>query len=367
MLKIGSGHNPYVGGEGAAALRLPSCVDLLELGIEAFSGSVGQADIDRKISLHVSRSPITEDFNSRSRFVRHLQKVAKHLSLVSLGLHLTGPRASGIGKYGFSSHYRSSISNEDAAISFIEQIRDVLGIPVWLENANFYSESSNEIIESWSSFRRICVASGAGAIIDISHAIIDAHNLGLPVESALAMAPWESAVEVHLSGIAIGADGVMHDGHSLRVHDETWRMLRVAIDHFIPQSRDVYITIEHTDADWRGRQNEFSADFERLQKIISEGSSCLNRRRLSPENYARSYLKKILKRRIPLLARACQQRGLSFDLIFDDWLIRRVKRDGIMLCFGISEVPDEERGYFKVAAEDFLDFAKVRLSERSGR
>ena len=364
-LTIGAGHNPFFdAADESRRLKIPACVELLEVGVETLAAP-GRLKADgRRVALHVSRSPIVEDEGAQSSFVEHLFRVLPRCQSDFIGLHLTGSRFDGIGRYGFSSHYAPSKESEDRACSFVERLQRRFGSPVALENANFYSSCFEEIAAAWRSLRAIRERTGALVILDLSHAAIDALNIGVPPESILGLVPWEGVREMHLSGIVKGADGALHDGHALPVHDEAWRLLDLCLERFLPHDAKTCVTIEHTDAAWEGRGDELSADFERLRARLSTQAAlpAVNRAGAA-DSYARGYLKKILKRRVPLAEPACRQRGVSFDSVYDEWIAARLDVGALRLSFSSLEIPDGERGAHRVAAEDFAEFVRARLTD----
>lgn len=365
MYRYGAGHNPaFLSPVRGSPIPFPAGIDLIEMGLAQLKywHEWPGAPSNTAVSLHLSRSPICENDAAQDSFIEHLAVKTKGLSICSIGVHITGPRDSGIGIYGLSPHYDVSPVYEERAIRFIRRATERLGIPVWIENANFYSSDANEILASWASIRRICDATEARVIFDASHAVIDASNVGIAPEAVLGAVPWDRVVEIHLSGIVEGPDGALHDGHSLPVHAKTWGILKTCINGFIKPDQQIYLTIEHTEPTWVDAPDKLAADFVKVRTLVSQNTSTPKRAytKESP-GYARSYLKKLMRRYIPKLEPACAQRGVSFDALFNDWIKQRVEIDGMRICITQDELAPGEETNNVVAAPDFLKFALARL------
>lgn len=362
-LKLGIGYHPSFSFGDGSTLALPQAAELMELGLAELKDWRASPRYRKEVglSLHLSRSPITEDERSQDAFIEHLRASISDARLVSVGLHVTGERGEGIGRFGFSSHFAASAEKERRAARFASAVTERLGVPVWLENANFYSGSQEEVLAGWDSLRRICALSGAKVILDLSHMAIDAHNVGLEPSACLGAVPWPLVAEVHLSGIVEGG-GAWHDGHSLPVHSATWALLESCLTLLVSRSNGIFLTIEHTDVSWRDRVAEFEADCSRLTALAAATRRPrVADRRAEADGYAKSYLKRLLKRQIPKLEAACVERGVSFDALFQEWLLQRVETDGLRLSLTPDELAPSDALESRVAAPDFLDYAKGRL------
>lgn len=189
MIIYGVGYNPAFTNK---KLLIPECAALMELGIAEYRRT-SKKFINKKIdfSLHLARTPITECNKNQDRFIKYLQGECIDPSLKSIGIHLTGKRHHGIGQFGFSSHFIPSLESKKQAIRFIKDIKTSLNLPVWIENASFYSSSVEEILETWEMITSICNESNAKLIIDLSHLLIDAKNNAIDPLILLGAIPWK--------------------------------------------------------------------------------------------------------------------------------------------------------------------------------
>ncbi len=369
--RIGAGFNPgYLSGHGDG-LRLVEEVRHLELGLaELHKWKSTNQDDDRELSLHLARTPITESWENQDHFIKQLHgqlnrmECSGEVNLVSVGIHLTGERCNGIGRFGFSSHYSPSVKTERNAVRFIRQIQDKTGLPVWIENANFYSSSFREICACWKSTEKICRTADAKIIVDLSHLYIDAMNITITPEVLLGLVPWDEVIELHLSGIVRGGDGSVHDGHSMPVDDKVWALLRQVRKTLHQEAGAMIVSIEHSDPVWITKRNIHDEDFEKLKKELAKcqgniGASVADK----SDVYAKSYLMKLLKQWIPKVEPACAQRMISFEGLVLEWLDEIVERRGSRIVMTQDEVSLNNAAKVDVAAASFAEFARKRIEQ----
>ena len=351
MIRIGAGHNPvYVRDRST----LPPAVDLIEGGIEELK-FWQDGNAPPRLSLHLARTPITEDLPAQSAFTKKLQLAISGLQFCSIGLHVTGPRTSGIGRYGFSSHFITSKQAEQAAIDFLRSVQDAFGCSTWIENANFYSGSAYEVLRTTHSINRIASSSGSNLIVDLTHAHIDAANVGLSTDSVLGAVEWPLATEIHLAGLAIGADGTLHDGHSFPIADDIWRSLADCLKTGLIDD-EMTITIEHTDLAWKHKLPELQGDFHRLTDIIRKTVPAKSRE-YDLDRIARSYIAKMLDKAVPGLSSSFDDADIDLQKTIQAWLESRFDDDHFLIVLSRAEttlhISDNTAVFY---AEDFLQY-----------
>lgn len=365
-LTYGAGCNPaYL--HSAAALRLPSSVRHVEVGLREYEIWCRNAPSEVELSLHLARTPVTEEARAQDTFIVYLCRVlnavqdATGRKPVSIGLHLTGPRDSGMGWLGFSSHYLPSPQAESRAARFIERLRQAAESEVWIENANFYTDSASASLGAWESTTRICDRTGAGIIVDLSHLTVDAHNNGLSPYALLGAVPWRHTVELHLSGIIEGKDGAFHDGHSKPIYPFVWALLNQCLQGLLPADRRVALTIEHTDPCWVTQRAAHDSDFAALSDAV-EIVRAIPHAAARADQYARGYLRRLLKQWLPRAVTVCEAREVSFDTVVDEWL-SEVRHSGRRIVLTEEEVPPEERDAVCIATKDFAVHLRRRFAQ----
>ncbi|CAH7004807.1 conserved hypothetical protein [Vibrio chagasii] len=299
-------------------------VRLIELGFKAYQSLFVNNLPSNKISstplsLHISRSPITEPEIYQDQFINEkLIDKKDDNRIISLGFHLCGDRNTNIGKLGFSSHYKHNDDSESNAIRFLTKVQQVTKKPVWLENANFYSSSVNEIISNWKSFNRVVKASGAGAIIDLSHLIIDCSNNNISPLSMIGFIDWNSVVEIHLSGIIEGKDGALHDGHGTQVHSSVWELLQQLLKLEL-LDKNAFINIEHSDDVWSNKTELYNRDFDILKKLLNEPIKQSSKAEHA-QMYAQSYLRKILTQEVENIEEISEFFNITPSDLLNEWM-----------------------------------------------
>ena len=323
-MKLACSYNPlfYEGG-----LSLHDGVELMELGFLAYRSVLSNHDRvglneceDLSLSLHVSRSPITENAQNQDVFISEkIRPVRDDARLISVGFHLCDDRRKNIGRFGFSSHYESSKAKEARAIRFIGNVQDSIGKQVWVENANFYSSSPREIVSNWKSFNRIVRQSQARSIIDLSHLVIDCANNDMDPHLLVGLIDWQSVVEIHLSGIVSGRDGMLHDGHSSPVSSKVWRLLENIRELGVLSEEDLYCNIEHSDRRWGDCSEEYLNDFNIIESIFSAETNFPGKQ-IDATPYAKGYLKTLISEEVENLNQISSHFNLTHDNLLDRWL-----------------------------------------------
>ncbi|MDR1465182.1 MAG: DUF692 family protein [Oscillospiraceae bacterium] len=99
---------------------------------------------------------------------------------------------------------------------------------------------------------RLIHESGCGFLLDISHAFVAAHHLGMPLSAYLSQLPLDRTVEIHINGWVTRSDTMCSDTMCsdtmchVKIHDEAYALLREILRCCTPQ----IVTIEY------GREND---------------------------------------------------------------------------------------------------------------
>ncbi len=339
-------------------------VELMELGFLAynkiFKNEKNYPDIYKNISLslHISRSPITENKEYQDIFISEkLTDIKFDDKVISVGFHLCGNRVKNIGKLGFSSHYQYSELKENNAINFIINVQEHIEKEVWIENANFYSSSPIEVIENWKSFSRIISKTSTKSIIDLSHLIIDCSNNNIEPSMIIGYINWDSVTEVHLSGIIKGRDGTLHDGHGNPVSDEVWDLL-TRLNYCGLLKDNLYYNIEHSDSTWVNNSHIYQNDFNKVESILKSCTEYTNKKENSL-SYAKSYIKKILSEEVSNLKEIAIHFNTSQKELLDSWL-----KDVLESTWRLSLSRDDMDSLIKKESIYFIDSFKVFIEDK---
>lgn len=355
-LACGYNHHIYTG-----ELLPHNDVCIIELGFKAYNTVFLKKALPRllekmQLSLHISRSPITESMQCQDSFIdEKLLGLKEDKRIISIGFHLCGDRSDNIGQFGFSSHYNKNEGSENNAIQFLKKVRQYTEKDVWLENANFYSSSVNEIIQNWKSFNHIVKESGAGSIIDLSHLIIDCQNNGICPSMMIGFIDWESVVEIHLSGIVIGKDGSFHDGHGSQVHDLVWVMLENLLKAKLIDDSVIY-NIEHSDGNWLEKIDIYNNDFEKLKGTLGKNFSEGERNEKSKE-YATLYLKKLLIQEVENIEEISEFFKTSTSDLLNEWIehIMKIEKRIALSIDDMDSLISNKSIHFTQSFADFIE------------
>mgnify|MGYP001346331071 FL=1 len=134
---------------------------------------------------------------------------------------------------------------------------------VALENLNYFPTSAYSHVCEPDFFSKVVRDNDVYCILDIAHAMISAHNLGIDWQDYFLQMPLERVKEIHLSTHGI-VDGKWRDLHE-RPNDETLKVLQFIWEKL---TSDAYLIIE------------FYKNFEDLVEIYNETSLWIDKSRL---------------------------------------------------------------------------------------
>ena len=124
---------------------------------------------------------------------------------------------------------------------------------VALENLNYFPTSAYAHVCDPDFISKIVRDNEVYMVLDIAHAMISAHNLGISPESYFNRLPLDRVKEIHLSAHGM-LDGKWRDLHN-RPNDETYKILEMLSGHI---KNDTYLIVE------------FYKDFSKLIEIYKE-------------------------------------------------------------------------------------------------
>lgn len=314
-------------------------------------------------SLHLARNPITETKCHQQRYISFLKESIEsqlgELKISSIGLHLTGSRRESIGKYGFSSPYLASRTNIRRAKNFINQLFEATSREIWLENANFYERSFEDIVMVLKDLASIAESTGCKMILDLSHLYIAAKNLSIDPRYFFAVIPWSSLANIHISGIIRDQKGFYHDGHGDKVPEPIWALLAESLQRV--GSQGLYVTLEHSMIVWDQKKAEYISDCRRLLAMLSHADSQIAKepRSYPLETFVTGYFAKHFSQRAPNLKDLIVRHGLDWHSTIMKWQ-QSISADE-RVVFSKGEIAGYEILKTQVAFNHFVAFLKVHL------
>ena len=82
----------------------------------------------------------------------------------------------------------------------IRRARDVLKVPLAIENVSFYWHPGRAEMGEAEFLTRVCEAADCGLMLDVNNAYVNATNFGFDVDAWMAAAPLDRVVQIHVAG-----------------------------------------------------------------------------------------------------------------------------------------------------------------------
>lgn len=114
----------------------------------------------------------------------------------------------------------------DVVVAAVDACSQRFGIPILLENSPLYFTPPGSTMTQFEYIRRLCERSPARLLLDVTHLVITAQNLGRDPIEALHELPLDRILEVHVAGIS-DFEGTQWDDHTVRAPEVVMDVLRV--------------------------------------------------------------------------------------------------------------------------------------------
>jgi uncharacterized protein (UPF0276 family) len=82
----------------------------------------------------------------------------------------------------------------------IRRARDVLGVPLAVENVSYYWHPGRAEMGEAEFLARVCEAADCGLMLDVNNAYVNSVNHGFDVDAWMRTAPLERTVQIHVAG-----------------------------------------------------------------------------------------------------------------------------------------------------------------------
>jgi len=82
----------------------------------------------------------------------------------------------------------------------IERARDVLGVPMAVENISFYLHPGKKEMDEAEFIARVCERADCGLMLDVNNAYVNSTNFGFDVDAWMRTVPLERVVQMHVAG-----------------------------------------------------------------------------------------------------------------------------------------------------------------------
>ena len=236
---------PCVAGIGLRAIHyqeiiqnLPS-IDWVEVHSENFFG--GGANLhtllkvreNYPVSLHGVglglASPVALDSN-HLQALRHLCEVVQPASVSE---HLSWNNAAG-NVINDLLPFPYTHSALDSVACRIQQVQEMLGRPVLIENLSSYIAFNSSEMSEGEFLAELTQRTGCGILFDVNNLYVNSRNLGVDALAFIESLPASAVGEYHLAGHSL-RDGCLVDTHSASVCAEVWQLYQTALQHIGPR------------------------------------------------------------------------------------------------------------------------------------
>lgn len=140
----------------------------------------------------------------------------------------------------------------DRVADHIDQVQEVLGRPMLLENPSSYLSFDDSTWSEPDFIREIARRTGCGLLLDVNNVFVSATNLGFAPRDYIDAFPLEAVREIHLGGHDEDEDDhgapLLIDSHGRAVVDPVWALLDHTLDRCGP--RPVLIEWDNDVPDW---------------------------------------------------------------------------------------------------------------------
>ncbi|HVS00664.1 MAG TPA: DUF692 domain-containing protein [Thermoanaerobaculia bacterium] len=204
-------------------------IDVLEVIADPYVQSPGRLDELRElcdafpvIPHGVGLSPGSAQPPDRE-YLAGIRKVSDITGMPFYSEHLCMTRAPGIDLGHLAPLWYTEEVLADT-IRNVEITQDALGKPLVLENITYVLEIPGATLTQTEFFDRLVEATGCGVLLDITNVFINSVNHRFDSDEFLDRMPLQRVVKVHLAG-GLWHQGVLVDGHSEVVQEESWTLL----------------------------------------------------------------------------------------------------------------------------------------------
>jgi uncharacterized protein (UPF0276 family) len=137
----------------------------------------------------------------------------------------------------------------------VRRARDVLGVPLAIENVSFYWHPGRAQMSEAEFVASVCEAADCGWLFDVNNAFVNATNFGIEIAEWLRAAPLDRVVQIHVAGhewfdlgdeglgdarLPNEAGGVAIDTHGADVPDPVLALL----EHVLARTGPVPVLLE---------------------------------------------------------------------------------------------------------------------------
>jgi len=109
------------------------------------------------------------------------------------------------------------------------EVRDVIGIPLALENVSYYAAQDPNGLAEADFVVAVLEKADANLLLDVNNIYVNSRNFGFDPKAYIDKIPAERVVQVHVAGHFLRNDGLRIDTHGEPIPDEVYELLGYAL------------------------------------------------------------------------------------------------------------------------------------------
>ena len=185
---------------------------------------------DYPIGLHGVSMSIGSVDGVDSNYLKSLKTLIKRVEPLLVSDHLCFTRAGNISLHDLLPlpFTRESLK---VVASNINQVQDVLGRQLCIENVSSYFTYKSSEIEEWQFLKELVSETDCGLLLDINNIYVNACNHKFSAEEYISAIQPEAVKQMHLAGFSDMGD-FLFDTHSKPVYPKVWELFEIAASRF---------------------------------------------------------------------------------------------------------------------------------------
>ncbi len=116
-------------------------------------------------------------------------------------------------------------------VSRIDQVQDILGRPLAIENVSSYVQYAHSEMTEWEFLAEMTKRTGCWLVLDVNNVFVSAFNHDFDARTFIDAIPRDCVVQFHLAGHEHNTTHII-DTHDALVPDEVWDLYRRAVKRF---------------------------------------------------------------------------------------------------------------------------------------
>lgn len=138
----------------------------------------------------------------------------------------------------------------------IQQVQDILGRPLVLENPSSYVEFHTSALTEWEFIAEMAKRSGCGLLLDVNNVYVSAFNHRFDARQYIDALPASHVVQIHLAGHEHHGSHII-DTHDNAVIDDVWDLYAYTLQK---------MGFISTMVEWDGKIPDFSILLDEINK-----------------------------------------------------------------------------------------------------